>query len=122
MYQKRWFPFFKQQQYRLIHEYLTRPRYIDNTRQNAQTPLQYINKKGAELLKKPPKNIDDQVSLIAWMLDQITTSHRKAAWAAFDLHPEFRFPSYRSKIDGLRLAVMTRLMESAVAAAMYWRS
>ena len=122
VYDKRVFLFFEQQLHKIVEEYINRPRYIDGSRSAIKTPAEFINSHGRQLLNDVPKTIDNQVSLLSWILQQIALSHDKRTWAAFDLHPEFRYTLYRSKIPNLRLAVMQRQPESAVAAAMYWRT
>jgi len=122
VYLQRRFPFFRHQRRRLLHEYLTRPRYIDAQRSQVERPIDYFAGDVNALANELPNDIDSPIPLFAWLLDRYAIAHGRQTWAVFDLLPELRYASYRKLIPGVRLAVMRRAPEEAVAEAMYWRS
>lgn len=122
VYHKRRFPFFSAQRQRIVREYVERPRYVDASRSEVERPSQYLDRDIVQLVTTLPAHFDHQVKLIGWTLDQFAIGHGRTTWAAFDLHPEFRYETYRRLIPGLRLAVMRRNPCATIAANLFWRS
>ena len=122
VYLQRRFPFFRHQRRRLMHEYLTRPRYMDAARTRVEYPLDYFDADAESLVGELPDTIDNTIALFGWLLDRYAASLGRQSWAVFDLLPELRYTSYRSLIPGIRLAVMRRNPEEAIAEGLFWRS
>ena len=68
-----------------------------------------------------PERLRHPVSVIGWTLDRFAEENGGETWAAFDLHPEFRYPRFRRLLPEVRLFVMTRDPREAIAAALFWR-
>lgn len=122
VYFRRKFPYFDAQRARIIHEYLTRPRYITGERTEVERPIDYMGLTTEMLEKTAPRSIEDPIALIGWLLDQFSISMKRSSWAAFDLHPEFLYKSYLQSIPDLRLIIMEREPHAAIAAGLFWRT
>lgn len=121
IYSRRWVPFTRQSILSLLEEYLTRPRYIDAGREASEQPLDYLTSPLNTLRAMFPEYHNHPVVMIGWILDQFAKENDGKAWAAFDLHPEFRYPFFRKHLPNLKLAVMTRDPREAICAALFWR-
>jgi len=121
-YLKRRFPFFMGQRPRLAWEYINRPRYMDAARTHVERPSKYLGPQTYTAIASLPQKIGHQIKLIGWILDRFAEAGGRQSWAAFDLHPEFRYAAYRRHICGLRLAVMRRDPRATIAANLFWRS
>ena len=122
VYLQRRFPFFRHQRLRLLREYLTRPRYIDAARTRVEYPIDHFDADAEDLARELPDEIDNPIALFGWLLDRYAASRGKQSWAVFDLLPELRYVTYRRLIPGIRLAVMRRDPEEAIAEGLFWRS
>lgn len=122
LYYRRRFLYFDAQRTRIIREYLNRPRYITGERNKTARPIDYMTQTIEALTDTAPRSINNQISLISWLLDQFCEGMERTSWAAFDLHPEFLYKTYRRFIPNLRLAVMQREPISAIAASLFWRT
>jgi hypothetical protein len=122
VYLQRHFPFFHHQRPRLLREYLTRPRYIDAGRTQVNYPLDYFDADAAKLAGDLPDTIDSPIALFGWLLDKFAVSQGKQSWAVFDLLPELRYATYRHLIPGVRLAVICRNPQEAIAEGLFWRT
>tara|TARA_Y100000588_G_scaffold133008_1_gene145835 strand:+ start:880 stop:1911 length:1032 start_codon:yes stop_codon:yes gene_type:complete len=122
VYFRRKFPYFEAQKARIICEYLNRPRYVTGGRTEVKRPLDYMGLKPDMLTRNIPQSIEDPIALIGWLLDQFSTNMKRSSWAAFDLHPEFLYKSYRRSLPNLRLMIMERDPHSAIAAGLFWRT
>ena len=122
VYLQRHFPFFRHQRLRLLREYLNRPRYMDAARSRVEYPLDYFDADAESLVGELPETIDNPIALFGWLLDRFAASQGRQSWAAFDLLPELRYETYRRLIPGVRLAVMRRNPEEAIAEGLFWRS
>jgi len=122
VYLQRRFPFFRHQRARLLHEYLNRPRYMDAGRTQVEYPINYFDCDEAEIIRNLPESIDNPIALFGWLLDRYAASSDRTGWAVFDLLPELRYSTYRNLIPGIRLAVMRRDPEEAIAEGLFWRT
>lgn len=122
VYLQRRFPFFRHQRLRLMHEYLSRPRYMDATRTRVEYPTDHFEADADQLIRDIPQTIDNPIALFSWLLDRYAASLGRQHWAVFDLLPELRYPTYRKLIPGIRLAVMRRDPQEAIAEGLFWRS
>ena len=104
-----------------VEEYVTRPRYTDALRERAERPERFFKSSVSELRTRLPDRVRHPLAIIAWALDCFAEENGRASWAAFDLHPEFRFQHFRRHIPGVKLAVMVRDPREAIAAALFWR-
>jgi hypothetical protein len=105
----------------LLEEYLTRPRFTDVDRLASERPLDYLSSSIDVLCDEFPNGHRDPIAMIGWVLERFAKENGRETWAAFDLHPEFRYPRLRRSIPGLRLVVMTRDAREAICAALFWR-
>lgn len=105
----------------LLEEYLTRPRYTDAVRVASERPLDYLTSSLDTLRAVFPDNRDHPILMIDWVLDRFARENGCQTWAAFDLHPEFRYPLFRKHLPNLKLAIMARDPREAVCAALFWR-
>ncbi|MBT7360576.1 MAG: hypothetical protein HN813_01220, partial [Rhodospirillaceae bacterium] len=122
VYLQRKFPFFRHQRQRLLAEYMDRPRYMDALRTKVERPSDHFDVDVEELATALPDRIDNPIGLFAWLLDRYAADRNRKGWAVFDLLPELRYATYRKLIPGVKLVVMQRTPEEAVAEAMFWRS
>lgn len=122
VYLQRRFPFFRHQRQRLLTEYMDRPRYMDALRTKVERPRDHFEVDIEELTTALPEGIDNPIGLFAWLLDKYAADQGRQGWAVFDLLPEMRYATYRKLIPGVKLIVMQRAPEEAVAEALFWRS
>lgn len=122
VYLQRRFPFFRHQRRRLLEEYLTRPRYVDAGRTEVEYPIDYFDTDIETLVREMPDEIDHPIRLFAWLLERYAAVQGRQSWAIFDLLPELRYSTYRALVPGIRLAVMQRAPEEAIAEGMFWRT
>lgn len=106
----------------VVRHYLTRLRYQDAARNIAESPLDYSDL-GLDALTAPDVLGDRGHPIGAYgrAIDAMATAAGKTSWATFDLHPEFAYAQLRKLIPGLKLAVMFRDPQEAIAAVLYWR-
>ena len=121
VYSKRWLYGSRQMREDLVEEYVARPRYIDADRKKTEKPAQYFKSTPTQLRQSLPSNRRHPVAIIGWILDCFASENECRTWAAFDLHPEFRYTFFRKHIPGAKLAVMVRDPHEAIAAALFWR-
>jgi hypothetical protein len=120
-YLKRRFLFFPRRRRALLKEYLTRPRYMDSERDETLCPIEFYRDPLPDILDAIPNSAGQPIQLMDWALRRFAHDRGGQNWAAFDLHPEFRFPTFRRHIAGLRLAVAVRDPCQSLADMMYWR-
>jgi hypothetical protein len=121
IYSRRGLPFARPSATALMQEYVLRPRYTDADRAETERPTDYLTSSVAELAADLPRALRDPVAVIGWVLDRFAAENGRKTWAAFDLHPEFRYPRFRRQLPGLKLAVMVRDPREAIAAGLFWR-
>jgi hypothetical protein len=105
----------------LLEEYLTRPRYIDAERDETERPIDYFSSSLEDMKAAVGAAGRLPITTIGWALDRFARDNGRASWAAFDLHPEFRYELFCRQIPQLKLAVMHRDPREAIAAALFWR-
>ena len=121
VYARRWFLLTRRMREELVEEYVTRPRYTDVDRKVPVQPTRYFKSSPDELRAALPDNRRHPVEIVGWILDRFAKENECSSWASFDLHPEFRYASFRRKISGVKLAMMVRDAREAISAALYWR-
>ncbi|MFQ5953477.1 MAG: hypothetical protein ACE5JZ_00260 [Kiloniellales bacterium] len=120
-YLKRRFLNFPVHRRQLLAEYLTRPRYMDSDRDVVRRPIEFFHRPLTDILARIPATVRHRIDLIDWALQRFAEDNGRRTWAAFDLHPEFRYPSFRRRIPGLKLAVMVRDPRRSLHDMMHWR-
>jgi len=91
-------------------------------RTKVERPSDHFDVDVEELATALPDRIDNPIGLFAWLLDRYAADRNRKGWAVFDLLPELRYATYRKLIPGVKLVVMQRAPEEAVAEALFWRS
>ncbi len=122
VFAKRRVPFFRARRALVLEEYLSRPRYVDAERAVSERPTQYFTSSLAELKAALPADVGHKIALLDWALSRFAQENGRQSWAAYDLHPEFLYESFRRHVADLKLAVMMRDPREAVCAMLFWRT
>jgi len=122
VYDNEYVPNFRKNKNQLCNEYINRTRYMDVERKIKKSLLDLIkSKENKKKFLKIPEYITNSIQLIDWIMSVYTQDMNCDTWAAFDLHPEFKYEKYSSFIDNLNLLVMIRDPREVIAEIIYWR-
>ncbi len=113
--------FVKNKQY-LCEEYISRTRYLDVERKERKSLLDLIkSEKNKKKFQNVPKSVSNSIQLIDWIITTYANVMNCENWAAFDLHPEFKYEKYNQFINNLNMVIMIRDPREVIAEIMFWR-
>ena len=122
VYDKQYIANFKKNKRHLANEYICRTRYLDVERKIKKSLLDLINSENSKKkFLQLPNNILNSIQLIDWIMSVYANEMNCESWAAFDLHPEFKFEKYSKFISNLNMLIMIRDPREVIAEIMFWR-
>ena len=117
---KRWYMFPQRQMRRILEDYLSRNRFVDEHRRRFRSPQQSLTTSFDQIISTMPGDANHQIEFIAHALDIFAADRGHPTWAVCDVNSELRYGALKKYIPGLKLVLMVRDPRASLCHNLHW--
>jgi hypothetical protein len=118
----RWYLFPQRQMRRILEDYLSRNRFVDEHRKRSQAPQQFLATSFDQIIATMPEEAKHQIEFIAHALDVFAVDEGRPTWAVCDVNSETRYGALKRHIPDLKLVLMVRDPRASLCHSLHWNT